>query len=116
LKTSRAELSKLQRLASLENTGAMRTTPTAAIEVLFTLPPLLLQWMVEAQAGVCIPYCCEQWKLKIKGHGQAYKSQGMKKEPILKTETDKMILRHFCNKPFTVRLPGRRNNTTEKPD
>jgi hypothetical protein len=77
--------------------------------------------MAEAQAGVCIPYCCKQWQLKTKGYGHAYKSQGMKKKPILKIGTDKMILRHFCNIHFTVRLPDRRIrnagfNTTEKAD
>jgi hypothetical protein len=42
--TSRAELSKLQRMACLGITGAMRTAPAAAIEVLLGLPPLHLQF------------------------------------------------------------------------
>jgi hypothetical protein len=36
-RTSRAELSKLQRVACLGITGAMRTAPPAAIEVLLVL-------------------------------------------------------------------------------
>jgi hypothetical protein len=40
--TSRAELSKLQRKACLGITGAIRTAPTAAIEILLGLPPLHL--------------------------------------------------------------------------
>jgi hypothetical protein len=39
LKTSQAELSKLQRLACLGITGAMRSAPIAAMEVLLGLPP-----------------------------------------------------------------------------
>jgi hypothetical protein len=39
LKTSQAELSKLQRMACLEIKGAMRTAPPAAMEVLLGLPP-----------------------------------------------------------------------------
>jgi hypothetical protein len=38
LKTSKAELSKLQRLACLSITGASRTTPTAALEIHLGLP------------------------------------------------------------------------------
>jgi hypothetical protein len=39
LKTSQAELSKLQRVACLGITGVMRTAPTAAMEVLLGLLP-----------------------------------------------------------------------------
>jgi hypothetical protein len=39
LKTSQAELCKLQRVACLGITGAIRTAATAAIEVLLGLPP-----------------------------------------------------------------------------
>jgi hypothetical protein len=42
LRIRRAELSKLQRMACLCITGAMRTTQTAAIEVLLEVPPLHL--------------------------------------------------------------------------
>jgi hypothetical protein len=48
LKTSQAELSKLQKMTFLGITGAMRTAPTDAMEVLLGLTPLHL-W-VEAEA------------------------------------------------------------------
>jgi hypothetical protein len=48
LRTSKAELSKLQRLAYLGIPGAMRTVPIAAIEV-----PLGL-------------YCSDHWKPDLK--------------------------------------------------
>jgi len=38
--TAKKKLSKVQRLASLGITGAIRTTPTGAMEVLVGLPPL----------------------------------------------------------------------------
>jgi hypothetical protein len=56
-KTSRAELSKLQKLACLGITGAMRTAPTAAIQVLLGLLPLHLQLETEARAGIYRLYC-----------------------------------------------------------
>jgi hypothetical protein len=52
LKTSKAELRKLQRLACLDITGAIRTSPTAALEILLGLPPLHLQLEAEAMAGI----------------------------------------------------------------
>jgi hypothetical protein len=51
LKPSQADLSKLQRMACWRVTGAMRTAPTAAIEVRFGLPPRHLQMEVEARIG-----------------------------------------------------------------
>jgi hypothetical protein len=63
--TSRAELSKLQRMACLGITGAM-TAPTAAIEVLLGLPPLHLQLEADARAGIYRLHCSEQWKPKTK--------------------------------------------------
>jgi hypothetical protein len=46
--TAQQKLTKIQRLACLGITGAMRTTPTAALEALLDLPPLHLY--VEGQA------------------------------------------------------------------
>jgi hypothetical protein len=49
---SRTELSKIQRLACLAITGAMKTTSKAALEVLLGLPPLHVMIEVEAQARI----------------------------------------------------------------
>jgi hypothetical protein len=51
-KISKAELSKLQRMTCLGITGAMRTAPTAAIEVLLGLLPLHLQLETETKTGI----------------------------------------------------------------
>jgi len=48
---SRTEFSELQRLACLATTGAMKMTPTAALEALLGLLPLHAMIKVEAQAG-----------------------------------------------------------------
>jgi hypothetical protein len=106
-RTSRAELSKLQRVACLAITGAIRTAPTAAIEVLLGLPPLHLQLEAEARAGIYRLHCSEQWKPKSKGFGNAHMTQDMEKEPILQMESDNMIQRHVYSKPLTVRFPDR---------
>jgi hypothetical protein len=44
LKTSQAELGRLQRMACLGITGAIRTAPTAAMEVLLGLPHCIWRW------------------------------------------------------------------------
>jgi hypothetical protein len=62
LKTSQAELSKLQRTACLGSNGAMRTAPTAAIEVRLGLPPLHLHVEAEAKAGNNGLCCSDQNK------------------------------------------------------
>jgi hypothetical protein len=51
-KVSKMELNKLQKLACLAITGAMRTTPTAAMVVLLVLPPLHVIIEAEAQTAI----------------------------------------------------------------
>jgi hypothetical protein len=81
LKTSQAELSKLQRMACLGVTGEMRTAPTAAIEVL-GLPPLHLQVEAKGKVRNYRLRCNAQWKPKSEGSGHVYMTQDMKKEQI----------------------------------
>jgi ribonuclease HI len=47
----KTKLNKLQRMATITITGAMRTTPTAALDVMLGLPPLHL--VLEARARSC---------------------------------------------------------------
>jgi len=96
-KTSRAKLSKLQRLACLGITGAIRMAPTAAIEVLLGLPPLHLKMEAEAQVGIYRLSCNEQWKPRSIWYGHARNIRDMMKEPILQMGTDKMIPRHVTH-------------------
>jgi hypothetical protein len=75
---SKIRLSKLQRLACLAITGAMKTTPTAATEVLLGLPPLHVMIAAQALAGIYRLMRNKQWRpkstnfshtIKISGHG-----------------------------------------------
>jgi hypothetical protein len=94
-KTSKAELSILQRMASLGITGVMRTTPTTAIKVLLGLPPLHLQLEVEAKEGIYRLGCKDQWKPRSEASGHARMTWNIKREPILWMRTDKMIPRYI---------------------
>jgi hypothetical protein len=94
-------------MAYLGITGAMRTVPTAAMEVLFGLPPLHLQVEAEARIRHYRLRCNDQWKPKSEGFGHAYVTQDMKKEPILQMGFDKMIPRRVYDKPFMMRFPDK---------
>ena len=85
------ELIKLQRLACLAIT-VIKTTPTAAMEVLLGLLPLHVITETEAQAGIYRLMCNQQWRPKSTHYGHAKKSRDMEQEPIFLMGTDKMIL------------------------
>jgi hypothetical protein len=75
-KTGRAKLSKLQRMACLGITGAIREVRTAGIEVLLGFPAPHLQLEAEATARIYRLYCSNQWKPQSEGSGYAYITQG----------------------------------------
>lgn len=52
LETARSKLSKVQRLACIAMTGALRSTPTAALEILTDIAPLHL--FLEGEALLCL--------------------------------------------------------------
>ena len=67
-KTTKTQLCRIQRMACLAITGAMKSTPTAAMEVLLNLTPLNLLIMAEARMAL-------------------YRLHMLKQPAILKTET-----------------------------
>jgi hypothetical protein len=93
-------------MACLGITEAMRTAPTAVIEVFLKLPPLYLQVEKNVKARNH-KRCNDQWKPKSESSGHAYMTQDMIKEPILQIGSDKMIPKHVYDKPFKIRFPDR---------
>ena len=51
-KTTKTQLGRIQRMACLAITGAMKSAPTAAVEVLLNLTPLYLLIMAEARMAL----------------------------------------------------------------
>jgi hypothetical protein len=100
------ELSKLQRVACLGITGAMRTAPTAAVEVLLGLPPLHLRVEAEAKIDNYRLRCNGQWKPKSEGFGHAYMTRDIDTEPILQMRTDKMVPRNVYD--LLIEVNGKR--------
>jgi hypothetical protein len=85
----------------------MKTTPTAAMEVLLGLPPLHVMIEAKAQGGIYRLMCNQQWKPKSTNFGHTKKSQDMEHEPILQMGCDRMLPRYAYHKPFTVKFPDK---------
>jgi hypothetical protein len=85
----------------------MKTTPTAAMEVLLGLQPLHVTIEAEAQAGIYKLMCNQQRRPRSMNNGNTKKSRDMKQEPILLMETDRMTLRYVFHKPFKVHLSNK---------
>jgi len=70
-------LSKLQRRTCLAIYGAMRTTPTAAVE---SLLHVIIE--MEVQAAIYRLMCNHQWKPKSTKYSDTKMSQDMEHQPI----------------------------------
>jgi hypothetical protein len=85
----------------------VKTTPTAAMDVLLGFPPLHMMIEAEAQAEIYGLMCNQQRKPKSTNSGHTKKSQDMEHEPILQMRSDRMLLRSTYHKPFTVKFPDK---------
>jgi hypothetical protein len=104
---SRTELSKIQRLACLAITGEMKMTPTAAMEVLLGLPPLHVMTEAEAQAGIYMLMCNQQWKSKSTNFGHTKNLGIWSTNPSYRWGCDRILLIYAYHKPFTVKFPDK---------
>lgn len=68
LKCAQRQLGRIQRLACLCITGALRSTPTAALEILLALPPLHVFVKMEAMASSYRLWVNKNWRRGIVGH------------------------------------------------
>lgn len=97
-------LSKVQRLACVSITGAMRTTPTAAMEMLLDLTPLHILIMGEARLAL---YRLQLSSVNIKvdtPHTRLLTDIG---GPLLLMRSDHMVARYLDNALFKVIIPDR---------
>lgn len=108
LKFVTAQLQKVQRLACMCITGAMRTAPTAALETFLNLPPLPL--FIEGEATLTALRMLEnnEWISTGTQTGHALiltKSQFIEQNLFMKTDNIKPL--HSFEKTFTVIIPKR---------
>lgn len=102
------KLSKIQRLASLNMTGALRTTPTAALEAILNLTPLDL--VVKARAvNSALRLCCQGLTPR-----NAFGHMSILKEFDVPDTTsfDYMIPRVCLEVPFETLIPERQSWST----
>jgi hypothetical protein len=89
--SAKRKLSRVQRLACLGIMGAMRTTPTNAVEALTCLPPLDLVVQGEARSAVCRLWSLGCWSYlhPNRGHSSIL-MQLQQSDPIFNLGVDVM--------------------------
>ena len=100
------ELTKLQRTACIGITGAFRSTPTAALEVVISLIPLPL-W-IEGEARASYFRICRFGNVIQRGHIEHLTfSRDIVLENMFNMRTDTVIPTYSFAKKFTVTYPDR---------
>ena len=113
LKTEMTHMSHVQRLVCLAVTGAMKSTPTAAMEAVLCLPPLNL--FVEEMA-LCTALRLKDGGLwntigKICGHARILR-EASERMPILQAEMDRIPTSYHFSKSYRIEL----SDTQVEPD
>jgi hypothetical protein len=89
--STKNKLSKVQRLACLGITGALRTTPTGALEALVGLPPLDLVIQGEARSAAHRLWNLEGWSyLHLQQGHSCILARLQKSDPIFNMRVDFM--------------------------
>lgn len=108
--SARTQLAKVQRLASVSITGAMRSCPTKALEIILGLPPIHLA-VVEV-AHLTIARFCRQGfgigKIISSKHGEEI----CKDLPMLGMPMDEMTRKILLLRNFTTELSNKANWTS----
>lgn len=103
LVTVEAKLQRLQRLACMATTGCMRTTPTAAMEALLSLPPLHLFIQQEAGAAAVRLKKLNLWKQVRVPHTEIL-NELVSREPLFEAVTDRIPKQYVFDKKYRIQL------------
>ena len=106
LKTVNNQFEHIQRLACLYITGAMRTTPTAALEIIVGLSPLPVYIRQEAMMACYRLLLNAQWMQANCGH-MRIKTDLMINAPSSAMRSDKILPRFYFDKNYEVHIPTR---------
>jgi len=98
-KTTKTQLGRIQRIACLAITGAMKSTPTAAMETLLNLTPLNL--VIQAEARMAL------YRLHIHKQPAKFKAGLLSiwknvSDPLLEMRADHMTPVYYYSKVFSV--------------
>ncbi len=106
LTISKRQLGRIQRLACLCITGAFRTTPTAALETLLSLPPLHTFVKREAMITSYRLNAIRQWKRGNLGHKRIWE-QMRSCSTFHQFHSDHMTPKYFFGKGCEITFPSR---------
>lgn len=104
-KNTQSTLSKLQRQAIIATTGALKSTPTAAMEMLLNVTPLHIHVKQEAIKSILRLKSFHSPVTHMGGHMRIL--QEIKDQPTLLMDTDKMIRKYDFEKKFQTNIPSR---------
>jgi ribonuclease HI len=112
------QLERIQRITCLYITGAMRTTPTAALELLVGIPPLHVYITKEAMASCYRLQNSSQWVCSGYGHT---KIRRMIEQfvPQLLLRSDRILPKYYFDNNYCVQIKDRaywKNNHTPMMD
>ncbi|XP_052737936.1 uncharacterized protein LOC128198145 [Bicyclus anynana] len=104
-KNTQSKLSSLQRSACLLITGAMNTSPGAALDALLNLPPLFLYLEKEAREGMYRVICQKEvnWLSQVMRNLQ----NSVLDIPVLGMPSDTMTPNYYFQRNYTVEIPDR---------
>jgi len=105
-RTVSKQLEHLQRLACLYISGAVRTTPTSALEVIIGITPLPVYVKQEAMAACNRLRSAAQWVSTNCGHTIVC-SHMSHLIPITRMRCDKILTRFSFGNNYTVEIPSR---------
>ena len=100
-KTTKTQLGRIQRMACLPITGAMKLTPTAAMEILLNLTPLDLVIMAEARMALYRLHILKQ-PADCKTESGLLSIWKNVSDPILDMQSDYTIPVYYYSKIFSV--------------
>lgn len=98
--SAESTLNRIQRLACISFTGAMRTTPQRALEVLLNLPPLSCIVMAEAKQSAWILRINKLWSVRTVKGGHSNVWVHGPRSIVLDMPCDKIPTRFHFNRPF----------------
>ncbi|KAG7307057.1 hypothetical protein JYU34_007191 [Plutella xylostella] len=104
LSSVKNKLQKLQRLACVAITGCMKSTPTAALEVLLDLPPLHLVVKQEAAAAAFRLRAAGLWANNSTASHTSIMLEAIKHQPMMAAIGDRIPLIHIFKRHYNIQL------------
>ncbi|XP_044317430.1 uncharacterized protein LOC123038043 [Drosophila rhopaloa] len=95
-------LNKVQRMAALCMSGALRTTPNEALNAILNLQSLDLAGMERAKSAAIRLRDTGQWKAQLYGHAKI-----LQHDKLIPPKTDLCKTREYNHTPFEALIPGR---------